>query len=433
MSTMDTRRSTRNLIIAGYVSIAVIVGIFGTWSFLASINGAVIAPATLVVESYSKKVQHSEGGIISRILVKDGDRVTEGQDLLLLDTTETKAELAILQGSLDEFLIKKSRLEAQRDGSGTLIVPPDLTARASDQSIASILGGQQKLLTSSNELDRGKMEQLQQQVQQLTEEISGIDAQITSLTTQSGLIEEELTGLRSLQAQGLVPSSRVLATEREAARLEGSRAELTSNRASAQAKVGEVKLRILQINEDRRTQALGELRETEAKIAELQEKLIAATTRLSRTSIKAPITGTIYQLAVHTEGGVIMRGDTIMLIVPEGDDLVLEAKVMPNDIDQVTMGQPAQVRFPAFNSRLTPEVGAEVTQVAADVTRIDANTPPFYAVRLVIPAKELARLGDQKLKPGMQAEAFIQTEARSPLTYLVRPLWDQIAHTWRET
>ena len=430
---MDTKRSTRNLLIAGHVSIAVMIGLFGGWAYTARINGAVIAPATLVVESYSKRVQHNEGGIVKNILVKDGDRVTAGQDLLLLDTTETKAELDIIQGMLDELLIKKARLEAQRDGSADVVMPESLVPRASDPGLASILAGQQKLLASSAESDKAKVDQLHQQVQQLTEQIGGINAQITSQSTQSKLIDEELSGLRQLQAQGLVPNSRVLSTEREAARLKGVKAELVSSRASSQSHIGEVKLRILQIDEDRRTQSLGELRDTEAKIAELQEKRIASSARLSRTSIKAPITGTIYQLAVHTEGGVIARGDTLMLIVPEGDDLVLEAKVSPNDIDQVVAGQPAQVRFPGFNARLTPEVGAEVTQVAADVTRIDANSPPFYSVRLTIPARELERLGNQKLKPGMSAEAFIQTEARSPLTYLVKPLWDQVAHVWRET
>ena len=430
---MNTTRSTQKLLMSGYVSIIAMVGVLGGWAYSASINGAVIASATLVVESYSKKVQHSEGGIVSRILVKDGDRVEGGQELMLLDTTETKAELGILQGMLDELMIKKVRLEAQRDGVKDLTIPPELQSRAGEATIASIIAGQQKLLISSNELDKGKVDQLEQQVLQLNEQIGGIEAQITSQATQSRLIEEELEGLRKLQQQGLVPNSRVLSTEREAARLKGVKAELVSSRAGAQSKIGEVKLRILQINEDRRTQSLGELRDTEARISELQEKRVAASARLSRTAIKAPITGTIYQLSVHTEGGVIGRGDTLMLIVPENDDLVLEAKVMPNDIDQVTAGQPAQVRFPGFNARLTPEVGAEVTQVAADVTRADVNAPPYYSVRLTIPAKELKRLGSQKLKPGMAAEAFIQTEARSPLTYLVKPLWDQIAHVWRET
>ena len=430
---MDTTRSTRNLLVAGHLSVVVMIGILGGWAYTANINGAVIAPATLVVESYSKKVQHREGGIISRILVKDGDRVEGGQDLLLLDTTETKSELAILEGLLDELLIKRARLEAQRDGLAELAVPKEVASRGAEPALASIIAGQQKLLSSATESDKGKVEQLDQQVLQLAEQIDGIKAQIASQTTQSSLIAEELANLKTLQSKGLVPNSRVLSVEREAARLKGVKAELQSSHAAAESKIGEVKLRIIQIKEDRRTEALADLRETESRIAELQEKRVTSSARLSRTSIKAPITGTIYQLAVHTEGGVIGPGDTLMLIVPEGDDLVLEAKVSPNDIDQVVAGQSAQVRFPGFNARVTPEVAAEVTQVAADVTRVDANAPPFYSVRLTIPAKELQQLGNQKLKPGMLAEAFIQTEARSPLTYLVKPLWDQVTHAWRET
>lgn len=430
---MNTKSSTRQLMIAGHVSVVVMIGVLGGWAYTANINGAVIAPATLVVESYSKKVQHREGGIVSRILVKDGDRVEGGQDLLLMDTTDTKSELAIVEGLLDELVIKKARLDAARDGRAELDLPGEIAARAGEAAVASIIAGQQKLLASSTESDKGKVEQLEQQVKQLAEQIDGIEAQISSQSTQSKLIAEELKSLNTLRSQGLVPNSRVLSVEREAARLKGVKAELQASRASAESKIGEVKLRIIQIGEDRRTEVLAELRETESRIAELQEKRVSASARLSRTSIKAPITGTIYQLAVHTEGGVIGPGDTLMLIVPEGDDLVLEAQVSPNDIDQVVAGQPAQVRFPGFNARVTPEVGAEVTQVAADVSRMDANAPPFYSVRLTIPAKELERLGDQKLKPGMMAEAFIQTEARSPLAYLVKPLWDQIAHAWRET
>jgi HlyD family secretion protein len=178
---------------------------------------------------------------------------------------------------------------------------------------------------------------------------------------------------------------------------------------------------------------LTELRDSEAKIGEFIERRVSLSSRVNRTTINAPITGTVYQLAVHTEGGVIAGGDTLMLIVPEGDDLVLQAQVSPNDIDQVQPGQPAQVRFPSFNARLTPEIFAEVQQVAADISRADANSPPYYAVRLIISAKELAKLGDNRLKPGMNAEAFIQTGARSPLSYLLKPLTDQFARALRET
>lgn len=431
---MDTKRSIRNTLIAGHLSIYAMIGVLGYWSYSAELNSAVIAPATIVVESYSKKVQHQQGGIVAKILVKDGDRVEGGQDLIILDTTDTKAELTILEGLLDELLIKRARLEAQRDGSLDVLVPAQVGSRAAtDAKLASIISGQQKLLTSSAESAKGKVDQLNQQVDQMLEQIKGIVAQVASQSLQSKLIGEELASLKKLQDKGLVPNSRVLSVEREAARLLGVEAELVSSKAATESRIGEVKLRIIQIEEDRRTEALTDLRDTEARIAELEEKRIAASSRLSRTSIKSPITGSIYQLAVHTEGGVIGPGETLMLIVPEGDDLVLQAQVKPNDIDQVIAGQSAQVRFPGFNARVTPEVFAQVTQVAGDVSRIDANSPPFYAVRLTISAKELKRLGDHKLKPGMMAEAFIQTEARSPLSYLVKPLLDQISHAMRES
>jgi HlyD family secretion protein len=225
----------------------------------------------------------------------------------------------------------------------------------------------------------------------------------------------------------------LLNVEREQARLEGEDGELRASKAAAQNRIGEVDLRILQLEEDVRTEALTELRDTETKLAELQERRGALSSRVARTSINAPITGVIYQLAVHTEGGVIGGGETLMLIVPEGDDLVLQAQVSPNDRDEVQSGQAAQVRFPSFNSRLTPEIFAEVQQVAADVSRADANSAPFYAVRLVISAKELKKLGDNRLQPGMNAEVFIQTSARSPMSYMLKPLIDQFTRAMRES
>lgn len=430
---INTKSSLRNTLFVGYTSVALLLGVFGGWAALSDINGAVIASATIVVESYSKRVQHQDGGIVSRILVKDGDRVTEGQSLVVLDPTDARAELSILESSLDELIVKKARLEAQRDGSVELILPTATAAKRDDPKLAAMIAGQLKLLQSTAESLKGKLEQLKQQVAQLNEQISGIDAQIAAKKSQAKLIVQELTSLKKLQAKGLVPNSRILAVEREQARLEGEDGELRASKAGAQNCIGEVELRSLQLSEDLRTEALTELRDAEAKISEFQNRQIALSSRLARTTINAPITGTIYQLAIHTEGGVVGGGETLMLIVPEGDDLVLQAQVSPNDIDQVQAGQAAQVRFPSFNSRITPEIFAEVQQVAADTSRADANSPPFYAVRLVISAKELAKLGENKLKPGMNAEAFIQTGARSPMSYLLKPLVDQFARAMRET
>ena len=433
MAKFNTTKSMRRTLLAGYASIALALGMFGGWAALANIHGAVIASATIVVESYSKKVQHKEGGIVSRILVKDGDRVTEGQDLVTLDPTDAKAELGITMGLLDELLVKRARLEAQRDGQKDMTLPDDLAPRANEAQLAKIIAGQEKLLSSTRESIESKAQQLRQQISQLSEQIEGLQAQLASNEQQSGLITQELSNLKKLKDKGLVPNSRILAVEREAAQLTGQRGELQAAKAAANSQVGEVELRILQLNEDLRTEVLTELRDTESRIAELKERQVALSSRLSRTAVKSPITGTIYQLSVHTEGGVIGAGETLMLIVPEGDDLVLQAMVSPNDIDQVVPGQPAQIRFTAFNSRITPEVFGEVQQIAADTTRLNENSPPFYPVRVVIPAKELEKLGDSKLKPGMTAEAFIQTTARSPLSYLIKPLVDQFSRAMRET
>jgi HlyD family secretion protein len=408
------------------------VGGFGAWAALTNINGAVIANATIIAESYSKRVQHQTGGVVSQILIKDGDRVSEGQALIVLDPTDARSELAIIENTLDELQVKKARLEAQRDGLTVLHLPEAVETKKSEAKIAEIISGQLKLLQSTADSTQGKLEQLKQQIAQMKEQIGGIDAQMTSKKEQVALIKQELTGLQKLQAKGLVPNSRILAVEREASRLDGENGELRASKASAQNRIGEVELRSLQLQEDVRTEALTELRDAEGKIGELAERRISLSSKLARTTINAPITGTIYQMAVHTEGGVIGPGETLMLIVPEGDDLVLQAQVSPNDIDQVSKGQKAKVRFPSFNARTTPEIVGEVQQIAADISRNDANSPPFYAVRLILSAKEIEKLGINKLKPGMNAEAFIETSSRSPMSYLLKPLFDQFSHALRE-
>jgi HlyD family secretion protein len=429
---INTRKSMRNTMLAGYASIFLLVGGFGAWAALANLNGAIIAGATIIAESYSKRVQHQTGGIVSKILVKDGDRVAAGQPLIDLDPTDAKAELAIVRNSIDELLVKKARLEAQRDGATELKLAQSILAKKSDPRIADIMSGQSKLLQSTSESVLGKLSQLKQQVAQMNEQISGIDSQMTSKKEQVTLIKQEMESLKKLEAKGLVPKSRVLAMEREQSRLDGENGELRASKASAQSRISEVELRALQLQEDLRTEALTELRDTDAKIGELAEREIALSSRVVRTTINAPITGTIYQMSVHTEGGVISPGETLMLIVPEGDDLVLQAQVSPNDIDQIHAGQQARVRFPSFNARTTPEIFGEVQQIAADVSRADANSPPFYAVRLVLSAKELEKLGENRLKPGMNAEAYIQTTAQSPMSYLLKPLVDQFARALRE-
>lgn len=433
MKPINTNKSLRRTQYLGFFSIAVMLGVFGAWTALADINGAVIAPATITAETYSKKVQHREGGNISRILVRDGELVQVGQDLVLLDPTETKAELGIIDGQLSELLVKKARLEAQRDDVNAIALPAAIETRKAEPNIAQTIAGQQRLLQSIEDTVAGKKSQLKEQIGQLTDQIKGYQSQIDSGKRQLVLINQEADNLRKLQKQGLVPASRVMAMDRETARIDGEQGQLLANRSGSEAKIGEIKLQIIQVGEEVRNQALTELRDVDAKISELVGRNVAVSARMAHMTIKAPITGTIYQLNIHTEGGVVAPGETLMMIVPQGDDLVLQAQVSPNDISHVHVGQAASIRFNSFNARVTPEIAGEVSQVAADTTRADQQSPPFYAIRLTISAHELEKLGDNKLKPGMSAEAFIQTESRSPFSYLIKPLMDQISHAMRES
>jgi HlyD family secretion protein len=429
----DTGKSLRRYQIAGFLSILICGGALGGWSAMASIHGAVIAPATVTSESFSKKIQHKEGGIVAAIKVKDGDAVKAGQELVVLDDTDTKAELGIVQSLMREFLTRRARLEAERDGAEAIEFPPEVLAARDDPEMARTIAGQEKLFKSNRAAFKGKQDQLQQQIDQMSEQIDGLVAQQQSKEKQIKLIDAELVNLKKLQKQGLVPASRVLAMERERARLDGERGALVASKAEAESKIGEIKISLIQDQDAYRSQVLNDLREAEAKIAEFTERRVAAQSRLGRTSIKAPMDGTVYQMMVHTLGGVIGPGETIMLMVPQGDELVLQAQIPPQNIDQVRVGQIAVVRLPALTSRFTPELDAEVIHVAADVSQVDQNTPPFYAARLKLAADALATLEpNQKLKPGMSAEAFIRTDERSPLSYLLKPLADQLAHTFRE-
>jgi len=432
MGNSKTRSTLRKYQVFGLVGVILMFGSLGAWAALSQIHGAIIAPGVIVVESYVKKIQHREGGIVAEINVKEGQPVKAGDVLMRLDETETKAELEILQSVLDEFEAKRARLKAERDGSDKIEFQDDLLSRKDHEQIADMIAGQEKLFTTQKAALEGRKEQLTERVGQLNEQIVGLNAQVDSKKEQVRLIQDELKSLKVLQAQGLVPVARVLALEREAARLQGESGQLVGDIAAAKGRIVETKLQIIQLEDDARTKTLSELREAEGRISEVEERKLAAKAKLARTVIRAPRDGMVHQLAVHTIGGVIAPGEAVMLIVPDLDELVIEAHVTPQDIDQVMVGQKAQVRFPAFNQRTTPELTGEVIQVSADLTRADAQTPPYYVIRVRLTEDQVKRLGDNKLKPGMPAESFVQTGERTPLDYLLQPLSDQIARTFRE-
>jgi len=428
----ETRKSMRHYQLLGMGGLIAIFGSLVSWSFLASIHGAIIAPGVIVVESNVKRVQYPDGGIVSEIYVKDGDKVKAGDKLVRMDETQLRTELQIVKSNLIEMRAQRARLLAERDAADRVSFPDDVESLRGNPGVAEVLTGQEKLFTADEAAIKGRKDQLGQRIAQLDEQIGGLKAQMASEKEQNRLIHQELESLQGLLKQGLVPVTRVLALQREAARLEGQVGQRTADIAAAAGRISETKLQIIQLDDDLRAKILTDLRDTDAKITELVERRTAAEAKLKRTLVLAPRSGWVQQLNVHTIGGVTSPGEIMMLIVPDLDKLVIEAHISPKDIDQVIVGQDAMVRFPAFNQRTTPQVHGSVIQLDADITRPQDRSPPFFGARLRLSQEEIKRLGHVELKPGMPAEAFIRTHERSPISYLLQPLTDQIARTFRE-
>src|SRR5215203_6824739 len=332
--TPDPRRSIRRHLVAGIVLVVLLAGGFGGWAATAEFAGAVIAPGNLVVETNVKKVQHPTGGVVGELRVRDGDAVKAGDVVVRLDDTVTRANLAIVVKSLDELTARQARLEAERDGTPAPSFAAELLARRSDPEVARLIGGEQKLFETRRTARQGQKAQLKERVGQLQEQISGLNDQIAAKKREIALIGEELKGVRELWNKNLIPIQRVTALERDAARLEGERGALISTVAQIKGKITETELQIMQIDQDLRTEVGKELAEIRGKTSELVERKIAAEDQLKRIDLRAPQDGFVHQLAVHTVGGVVTpQGDPLMLIVPEADKLVVEAKVQPQDID----------------------------------------------------------------------------------------------------
>ena len=430
--TGGARSSISRHIVVGCVVVAFLAVGLGGWASTAEISGALIAPGSVVVDSNVKKVQHPTGGVVGQVRVRDGDHVKAGDILVRLDETVTRANLSIVTKGLTELYARKARLAAERDGADTVATPKELADKTSDPDVEDALASERKLFDLRRTARLGQKQQLRQRITQLQEEIRGLEAQQDAKTKETELIEQELGGMRELWKKNLIPLDKLTALERETARLQGERGQLIASAAQAKGKIAETELQILQVDQDLSSDVAKELRETEGKIGEYVERKVAAEDQLKRTDIRAPQDGVVFQSTANTIGGVIAAGDPIMLIVPETDNLQVEVKVDPKDIDKVHFDQPVLLRFSAFNIRTTPEINGTVARVAADTSTDQRTGQTYYLVRIAMTPEEIARLGTVKLTPGMPVEAFIQTGQRTMLSYLVKPLHDQLMRAFRE-
>ena len=426
------QRSIRLHLIIGLSIVLVLAGGLGGWASTMQISGALIAPGAIVVESNVKKVQHPTGGVVGEVLARDGDLVKAGDVVVRLDDTVTKANLAIVTKNLNGLWARGARLQAEQQGLDKVVFPKELLDHADDPDVKNIIANETKLFEVRTYGRVGQKAQLHERVTQLNEEIAGLTAQEKAKDQEIALIEKELVGVRQLYDQHLVQMTRLTTLERDGARLNGERAQYVASKAQAKGKITETELQIIQVDKDMVSDVSKDLRETNDKIGEFVERKVTAEDQLRRTDIRAPQDGMVLQSTVHTVGGVITAGDAIMMIVPQSDDLQVEAKVNPQDIDKLQIGQKTLLRLSAFNQRTTPELNGVVTRVSPDVTVDQRTGQSYYTIRVSMPPEEVARLGDVKMIPGMPVEAFVQTGDRTMLSYLIKPLSDQLMRAFRE-
>lgn len=429
--TLDTGAQMRRQMRWALSAVAVLVFGFGAAAALVPIGGAVVGGGQVGVESRIKRIAHPSGGIVAEIYVHNGDRVRAGQPLMRLDDTVSGAQSSLSALSVDQMLAQRARLEAERLGTGRIAFPAQLNS-STNPGARQAMADETRLFQIRRAEQAGLRAQLGARVVQYRRQIDGYNAQIRALQQQSALIEPERQGVKELWDKDLVTISRKNELERTAVDLQGSIGALQANIAQTMARITEANEQLIQLGETRRAEAGTQLGTINAALNEQQVRSVAAGDTQERSVIRAPYDGVIDKLAYAAVGEVVRPAETIMEIVPDRDRLLVEAAIPPSDIDQVRTGQPARLRFTAFNSTASPEIAGKVIFVAAERTTDPESRASFYAVRIAIEAESLARWPELKLKPGMPAEAMIETGSRSMLSYITKPLRDQFARAFRD-
>ena len=425
-------RQTLRPIVAGFATLLVALIGFGIWSATAPLSSAVVAQGTIVFEGKRKSVQHLEGGIVGEIRAKDGDHVRAGDVLVRLDPTRAQANFSIIENQLGAARALEGRLVAERDDAAEIVFAPELSQRRGEPQIAQLLALQERQFRDRRQSIVNQVSILNSRVEQYRAESRGLDTQQRNKDEQIRLIGRELVGLRELHEKGWVPITRILALEREAARLRGDRGADVAGMARIENSIGEARLQIIQTRQKFGEDVLVQLRETQNQVAELSSRLIAAQDSLQRIDILAPETGIVQGSKVLTVGGVMMAGQELMQIVPFNDRIQIEAHIQPQDIESVVPGQISELRFTALNQRTTPVIDGTVTLVSADRFVDERANVAYYLATVDVPPDQLAKLEGHRLQAGMPVDVLIRTGERTFFQYLLKPLSDTIARSFRE-
>lgn len=431
----DTRPVWRITVpaLVGCAALVILVGGLGIWSVRTRLAGAIISQGVIEVQSNRQVVEHPDGGVVGEIYVRDGDQVKDGDLLVRLDDTFLLSEKSIVEAQLFELLARRARLEAERDGASADILNESLTALQQDQNIdPDLIAGQQRLFEARLNTLTQQTQQLSKQLVQIESEIDGNEAQLLSLRRQVALIEEELADQVSLFEKGLAPASRVLELRREEARLTGDIGRLEASIARLRGQIAATEIAIVELDATRREEAISTLRDVQSQISELSERRLSLAVRLSRMDIRAPVSGTVYGSQVFALQSVVQPAEPMMYVVPQDTPLLVAARVDAIHVDQLHVGQPVLLRFPAFNQRETPEIDGEVINVSADTFTDETSGLTFYRAEVAPVEGQTERLNGQELLPGMPVETMIKTDERTPLSYLVKPMADYFNRAFRE-
>lgn len=426
--------SARGPMWLGMIALAILVGGFGTWSAMSNIAGAIIAPGQVEVDQNRQVIQHPDGGVVERVLVDEGDFVEAGDLLIQLDAKLLRSELVIVENQLFELIARRGRLNAERDESDTVSFDPWLVEIATDRpGVRELMEGQARLFIARADSLNRQSEQLGKRRLQFMNQIDGIKAQQDALQGQLALLAEELAAQQALLDKGLAQASRVLALQREDTRLKGQLGSLIASEAEAQGRITEIDIEILKLGTLRREEAITEMRDLQFRELELAERRQALLEQLNRLEIRAPVSGVVYGLSVYAERSVIRAADPVMFLVPQDRPLVIAVRIDTIHVDQTFVGQEVTLRFSTFDARTTPELFGHVVRISPDAFVDEQIGMAYYRGEIVLDADELAKLGDQKILPGMPVDTFLRTDDRTPIAYLMKPLTDYFNKAFRES
>ncbi|MFY0692614.1 MAG: HlyD family type I secretion periplasmic adaptor subunit [Paracoccaceae bacterium] len=429
----ERKWSARIPLTIGFAAVLLLLGGLGAWSVGTQIAGAVVARGVVEVESKRQVIQHPDGGVVGEILARDGDAVQAGDVLVRLDGTFLLSELAIVERQLTEISARRARLVAEQEEKDELDFKalPQLT-QISAEEVREKIEGQKKLFLARRESLAKELDQIAEQQKQIERQIDGTEGQLTSLKRQLDLIDKELTDVESLFEKGLVQAGRLLELQREEARLQGEIARLVSSIAEARTRISALEIQGLNLTNRRREEAITRLRDIQYSEIELLERQVSLTERLSRLDVRAPLSGIVFGSQIFAIQSVVQAAEPMMYLVPGDQPLQVSARIEPTDVDQVFPGQDVTLSFTTFNSRIVPAVPGKVLRISADAETDEATGLTFYEAILMPDQAELNAMSEVSLLPGMPVEAFLKTEDRTPLSYLVQPLVVYLKRAFRE-